>query len=187
MPGRPYLDFYATIMQVYTFDRVLDEVADGETIAAIQRRMTVLAEELHPGRMAAFAHGPVFSRQMLYMWLDQLAPDNLPDGGGMHPRRRAYNLARRASADSLVDRAADKLDQATPETIPVIREQVKHEVWRAGKFNRDEYGDKGVELTVNLGSQHLDALRLRVVAPDPPALPPPADYEIVEDDNAESA
>jgi len=182
MPGRPYLDFYATVMREYTFERVLDEVADGQTIASIQRRMTELAEELYPGKIKEFGHGEVFSRQMLYMWMDMKAKGNEPDAGGRLPRRVAYQAARRASADSLVDDAADELEQATAETIPVVRERVRHKVWRAGKFNRDEYGDKPMELTVNLGGQHLEALRLRVVEPEQPALPPPADYEIVEGD-----
>ena len=186
MPGRPYLDFYATVMQDYTFERVLDEVADGETIAAIQRRITARAEELFPGKMATFGHGEVFSRQMLYMWMDMKAPDNVAGPDGVHPRRKQYLESRYASADSLVDRAADKLDRATPETIPVIREQVKHEVWRAGKFNRDQFGDKPMEMTINLGSQHLDALRLRVVQPEQKALPVEADYEVVEGGDAEN-
>lgn len=184
MPGRPYLDFYSLVMQDYTFERVLDEVADGDTIAAIQRRVTARAEELFPGKMATFEHGPVFSRQMLYMWMDMKAPDNVPGPDGKHPRRKAYVEARYASADSLVDSAADDLERATSETIPVVREQVKHKVWRAGKFNRDEYGEKPMEVNLNLGTQHLDALRLRVVVPETPALPPPADYEIVEGDDA---
>lgn len=186
MPGRPYLDFYATVMQDYTFERVLDEVADGETIAAIQRRITARAEELFPGKMATFGHGEVFSRQMLYMWMDMKAPDNVAGPDGVHPRRKAYIESRYASADSLVDSAADDLDKATVETIPVIRERVKHKVWRAGKFNRDQFGDKPMEMTINLGSQHLDALRLRVVAPGQKALPPEADYEVVEGGDAEN-
>jgi hypothetical protein len=186
MASRPYLDFYNTVLREYGVERMLDEVGEGVTIGRIQERVTELAEQRFPGKMAEFGHAPVFSRQMLYMWLDQQRPDNPRDASGVSVFRQRYQLARTASGHSLVDRAADKLEVATPDTIAVVREQVKHDVWRAARYNREEYGDKPMEVNISLGGQHLDALRLRVVAPEQPALPPPADYEIVEGDNAES-
>ena len=178
MAGRPLIAFYRRICDAYGEDRILEHVADGMAMAKIQDRLAEFANETEPGKLASFDGRVTFSRPLFYQWRDD----------PKHPNRAVYYArARAASAASMADDAQALLDKAQPGDIAVAREQAKIRQWLAGKYDRTTYGDAAaqVNVQVNLGAQHLDALRVRTVqplpepAPLPPALPTAPDFETV--------
>jgi transposase-like protein len=101
-------------------------------------------------------------------------------------RRKAYEQAKRDSADALVEEAGEILDNAPTDSAPQVTKAVKradHKRWLAGKRDREQYGDdKGAQVNVNLdlGALHLDALRAAGRMPEPEEIPT-ADVEILTD------
>jgi hypothetical protein len=75
-----------------------------------------------------------------------------------------YARARGVAATSLADEAieiADEVDASQPGELMKARIRIGARQWHAERWNRNLYGQKQAELTVNLNVLHLDALRHR--------------------------
>ena len=194
MGGRVYQKFYDRCADAYGEDRIFERVADGDTIAAIQRDIWKFmldkgwdkenprpAEEDFSGRLIPKT---TFSRQLFYGWLKRGPKDEQ----GQPLRYQRNESLRGAKADSLTDQAQELLDGATLADIPVKREQAKFRQWLAGKANPERYGEKQMSVQINMGNLHLDALRQRTVIDvkqDKALANPEPDFEVVEDGDAE--
>ena len=119
------------------------------------------------------------TRQALHNWLNAGPPE----------RRAKYDAARKAAGHAYVEKAEDVLvDAATDRGLDtahatIARERSNFYRWLAGKLNRDFSDDNAVAVNVNvdLGRMHLDALRA-VCAPAVNELPAPTmDAEILEE------
>lgn len=92
-------------------------------------------------------------------------------------RVRAYRAAKRESAHVMAEKAMELADNVPEkrDAIAKVREQIGVRRWLAASYNREEYGESGdtVNVQVNVAELHLDALRHRQVTPPehPPALP----------------
>ena len=138
-------------------EEIMGLIADGETIGTLGKRWGV-------------------SRRTFYNWIN----------AGGKERREKLNEAKRLAAESLVDDADQKLASATVDNIVLVREQAKHLVWKAGKLDRDTWGEKpnAVNVNLDLGALHLDALR-KLGKVEPRALPAPLEVlpaEVVTDE-----
>lgn len=189
---RPFQKFYDKCADAYGEDRIFERIADGDTIAAIQRDVWKLMvdrdwEKDNPRPAEFDIDGqPIpktkFSRQLFYGWLRH-GPKGA-DGKAVRLGRMA--AVRPDRAESLVDQAQDMLDGATVANIPVVREQAKQRQWLAGKADPERYGEKQVSVQINMGNLHLDALRQRTIidVQQPKVLEnPEPDYATVEEDD----
>lgn len=132
------------------------------------------------------------SRGMLYLWIDM----------DRDRRRRLLQEARERSADAHAEDGLEILDgleaemAVTSAEVQRANSRANYRKWLAGVRNREAYGEPkaGVDVNVNIGSLHLDALRahansealdesgLTAVPPSTPeAEPVEADYTIEED------
>jgi hypothetical protein len=86
--------------------------------------------------------------------------------------REAYERARRESAEAHAQKALEILDNVTPtrDEIAKARAQAEHRRWLAQAYDRDTFGppQQNAQVTLNIASLHLDALRR---AAPPRALP----------------
>lgn len=140
---------------------VLDRLAEGETLKSIAED---IGAEL----------GIVFVPAVLQRWLCAT-----PAG------KAAYLEARKAASHVWADEAkqiADDVDEDR-DAIAKARLQIDQRNLLASKYNRETFGNDAAQVNVqiNMGQLHLDALRRRAVAvpvqqPLPPAGP---DYETV--------
>lgn len=142
---------------------VFTRVADGDTMAAI-----------------AADHG--ITRQTVYAWIKAGGPE----------RQAAFDAARRVSAEVAVEEAQQILDDAenvdTAAKASIARARSDFRRWLASVRDRSTYGEKGVQVNVgiNLGALHLDALRARgsasALASESEA-GPIIDAELIEEDD----
>jgi hypothetical protein len=87
------------------------------------------------------------SRKALYEWLDA------PEQAGLYARARAR------AADFLATQALNISDD-TEGDVARDRLRVDTRKWLASKWNAAQYGDsKGVQVNVNLGQLHLEAVK----------------------------
>ncbi len=137
MPGQPKLQALASAIEEAGGDDVIfDRIADGDYLTEVAAEWDV-------------------SSQLLRKWI-KLSPERL----------KAYEAAKTASADALVEDAGRILDKASTvssQHIQKARAQSGFKTWLAGKRDREQYGDEqaAVNLNLNLNSLHLDALRAR--------------------------
>ena len=154
MPGHPKLTALACAIDEAGGDEVVfDRIADGAYL-------TVVAEEWD------------VSSQLLRKWI-RLDPD----------RVSAYNAAKHASADALIEDAGKVLKDASvisSQHIAKARALAGFKQWLASKRDREQYGDEQAQINLNLslGSLHLDALRTRARVIDVPE----EDTEILDHD-----
>ena len=177
MTGRPLLDKLCRLIETEWGgdDFIFDQVKNGVSIAKIAAGIEL------PG------HG-VISRGMIYDWKKR----------GGEDRAAAWREAMQVSGHSHAEDAGDVLEElvgtmpSAPE-VNLARSRSSYKTWLAGRRN-DEYAEKQAHLQVNLnvGELHLDALRKRghmdAVRPvDPPPEIEAADYELLEkgEDDAE--
>lgn len=185
MAGTGFRRFFSEVARDYGEGRIFEQVEDGDTILSIMECLNEHAEEMYPGRMAALGKTG-FSRPLFYMWI-RAGRNQYPDR--VTPRMTRYAEARQRSAESHVDRMLVAVETATVADIGVKREQARVHQWVAGKLDRARFGEQPAQVTVNLGSMHLEALRVRVMPVEGglPALPASADYETVEGQPEEGA
>lgn len=123
------------------FAPIFERLADGERLADIA------ADYTPPGR-----DKPI-SRTWFY-WVITQDPDN----------KEAYQHAMTLKADKLVEDAGQILDDAELDRDAIRKAEVRanFRTWLAGKLNRKQYGEQdkqGVQVTLNVETLHLDALR----------------------------
>jgi transposase-like protein len=138
MPGRPQLK--ALTKQIENLgggDYIFARIADGDSIAQIARDLEV-------------------SRQQIYRWADAV-----PE------RRDQMKMAVQMSADALAESAGEVLDSLvgadslSSADVSLASHRAQYRRWLAGVRNRDVYGDSsGPTVQINVGSMHLDALRM---------------------------
>jgi hypothetical protein len=147
-------------------DALFDRVAGAESIQSI---------------MASFG----LSRTFFYRWLK-----NAPG------RKDAYEAAKKLSAHALVEDGMYLLDNGqafTPADVSRLQHRANYRKWLAGVRSRDEYGDAPqgkIDINLQIGQLHLDALRQAGLPPALPAAPgqlpaQDADYEIVPADDVD--
>ena len=105
----------------------------------------------------------------------------------MNPERNAgWKEARKLAAHSLMDDAADDLEEAeaqfmTPAQVSLLKEKTSFRQYLAERYNREEYGKPNEEMNVklDLGGAFLQVLRQHGNAHtlEAPAIPE-AEYEI---------
>src|SRR5438034_4953117 len=140
MPGKPIQEKLLTDIEAAGgWDAICERVASGEN-------QTAIAESF--GVTQGF-----FSRVM------HLDP----------ARVRAYRDAKREAAHVLAEQAR-MLADGVPEqrdAIAKVREQIGVRRWLSASWNREDYGEAGLELNVNnvtnIAQLHVDALRHRSV------------------------
>jgi len=150
--GQPKLTALASSIEEAGGDDVIfDRIADGAYL-------TVVAEEWD------------VSSQLLRKWI-RLTPE----------RAKLYEIAKRHSADALVEDAGKTLDTASTvssQHIAKARAKAGFKQWLASKRDREQYGDEQAQVNLNLslGGLHLDALRTRARVIEVP----PEDTEILD-------
>ncbi len=160
MPGKPVLRNLNKIVQSQGGDAVLlDLIAEGRTISSIMDEY-----DLH--------------RTMFYQWIYS----------GGDERAAAYAEAKRQAADKHVEDAQDILDGTedgdvpqpvfSPADVALRKARANFRQWLAAHRDPETYGERKVDLEVNvsIGSLHLDALRQHGRMPD--AEPVDADFEV---------
>lgn len=96
------------------------------------------------------------SRTQLYCWMD-LEPG----------RRERYAEAKKMAAESLADEAHDIPEELVGKRIQPVDVQLAKLRWdaklkRAAQLDPENYGEKaGVQITVDIGQLHLDALKAK--------------------------
>jgi hypothetical protein len=170
MASRPNLQALAkAIEKIGGDDVIFDQIAEGL-----------------PMREIAAPFG--FSRQMIYAWIHS------PTVGGGPDRERRWEEAKAIAAHSLIERAGEILDEADPANsaeASIIQARSNHRKWLASVYNRKAYGEDTpgkIDLNLNIGSLHLDALRVSgsmagrpIMAPAVLALPSGDDDEEAAD------
>ncbi|MFN7882987.1 MAG: hypothetical protein ACK5PF_08250 [bacterium] len=74
--------------------------------------------------------------------------------------REKYEQAKKIAAEMWVEKGMLSVETAMPETVGVAKLQWTAATYMASKLDPDTYADKaGVQVNVNLGQLHLDALR----------------------------
>lgn len=74
--------------------------------------------------------------------------------------REKYDQAKKIAAEMWVEKGLLSVETAMPETVGVAKLQWGAATYMAAKLDPDTYADKaGVQVNVNLGQMHLDALR----------------------------
>jgi hypothetical protein len=157
MTGRPKLRaFTRKVEKNGGADAIFERIADGEPIKQIMADYGV-------------------SRGMFYLWKK-----------GDEELELKYKVARELAADAHVENALEILDELEDEGDTVTSAQVgaasaraNYRKWLATVQNREQYGDQkgGVEVTLNVGQLHLDALRSSGTMP---SLPAGEEGEVVE-------
>lgn len=118
-------------------------------------------------------------RTFFYRWLK--------NGEG---RKEAYEAAKKLSAHALVEDGMDLLDNGlayTPADVSRLQHRANYRKWLAGVRSRDEYGDAPqgkIDINLQIGQLHLDALRQAGLPPALPAAPAQleaqdADFEVL--------
>jgi len=145
-------------------DYVCELVTEGETLRSIAADLSRSANrDISPGTLGA--------------WLNA------------DPARRAKLVAaRKDSAPALVEKAIEILDNVDNDRDAIAAAKAQSEVrtWLASKYDRQTFGNDTAQVNVqlNLGQLHLDALRQRATAA--PILPPAGpDYETVIEPGSE--
>ena len=114
-------------------DWFIDQIAGGGTVRSIGRDNDI-------------------SEHVIYKWL-HLDPD----------RSAMVKAARRIAAERLADEALDLADNVEVETTAIskVREQISVRKWRAAAYDPDTWATnkQSVAVQLNVGAQHLDALR----------------------------
>ncbi len=170
MASRPMLqkfskrvgDVYGTEDDPVGEDSLLERVAAGATIKTVAADLGV-------------------SRGQIYNWVK----------AGGEAREEKFRAARTLSADAMADDALEILD-ALPGQPLLTNAQVQagtaranYRRWLASVRNREEYGEKaGVNVSVNIGQLHLDALKAAGHMPVPEGIP---EAEIVDEGPAPEA
>lgn len=167
MPGRPILKkLLRDIDKAGGDEHIFDQIIAGKTIGAIMAEFEV-------------------SRQMFYDWLR----------AGGDGRKKAYNDAKILSSHALaeegmeiLDRLADPDGDGTGRVTPLetsevtlARARADYRRYLAAVRNRGEYGkdqEAAVQVNVNVGDLHLDALRHHGSLPAGQPEIPEADYEL---------
>ena len=129
--------------------RILERLASGETVADVSRTL------LRPDGLA-------ISRSLLSNML-HADPE----------RSKAVLHARDQGADAMVDEGLHLVDRAPADRDSIQKAKVQADIRLrvAGLVNRERWGDKPMQLTVNQFSHadyHLDALRHRMVEASAP-------------------
>lgn len=151
LPGRPITAAHIKRANAYGLDRILDRVIDGETLRVI-------------------ASDPLLnvSRPFLSQWLcgkvhDQRGPLDQQKARSA-TRRGLYEDARRMSAMSVVEDGRDSLDNETdPKMAQIANYRAAFRLKMAEVFDRERFGAAKVQVEVNIGNMHLDALRRRTI------------------------
>jgi transposase-like protein len=141
MAGRPMLERLARDIEAreggeeYIFERL----ADGEPVGRVAESFGV-------------------SRRMLYTWRDM--------HGHEKRRRQKWDAALRASAEAHAEDGLEDLEKLTAEgNVPTSAEvqaatgRAKYRQWLASKRNPEQFGDRAMELNINFGQLHLDAVQ----------------------------
>jgi hypothetical protein len=140
MPGRPKLQILEQKIRELGGDEwVFEQIADGV-------RPRVVAEKLG------------ISRSFLYYWKDLRA----------HPQRQEkWAFAMRVSAAAKAEEGEEILDELarrpiiTAADVGLATSRAKYRQWLASSLDKETYGTQaGVQVQVNVGSLHLDALRV---------------------------
>lgn len=77
--------------------------------------------------------------------------------------------ARARAADELVQQSlaiADEADDSSAAAVQKAKLRVSTRHWIAERWGREMYGQKGLEVNIELGQLHLDALRQRAADPE---------------------
>lgn len=115
-----------------------------------------------------------YERDQWYCWIQ----------AGGEARRAAWEQAKLASADALVEQAGEILDQAAEVTnsarATIAKERAAYRRWLASCRDQEAYGDRagGAQVVLNIGQLHLDALR-RCGSMSLRPKAPPLDAEII--------
>lgn len=137
MAGRPRLRAMLTaVSDIGGVEAILDRVANGETMVEIAASMP-----------ASEGYGP-HSPTMLSNWLRE-DPE----------RAEALLRARARAASSLAEQSLVIADSATPEMVQKARLQVDVRRWLASKYDPQQFGEKQVDVQINIAELHIDALR----------------------------
>jgi len=128
--------------------------------------------------MSEVAEAMGCSRPYVYMWMD-----------AKEGRRAAYEDAKVLSAvakeeegQAILDDLAGEPDLSAP-AVSLALARSNYRKWQATLRDRATYADKpaaGLELTLNVGALHLDALRMRGPAPRELAPVEVVEAEVVE-------
>lgn len=128
-------------------DWVVTRVEDGCSVNAIR-------EEIVASGRLPFD----FSRP----WLSRVINGLAPDAKGLLAE------ARKQSAHALVEDAQDIVDategEKNREAIASAKLRSDIRLWRAGKYNREDLGERGPVVQLNIGALHLDALKRRNIS-----------------------
>ena len=74
--------------------------------------------------------------------------------------RDKYEQAKKIAAEMWIEKGLLSVETAAPDTVGVAKLQWGAATYMASKLDPDTYADKaGVQVNVNLGQLHLDALR----------------------------
>lgn len=176
MPGQPITAAAIARMEAYGLDRILDRIINGELM----------------GKIADDPHIAV-SRPMLSRWLNGRVERVKGEPGKQRAaeREKLYREARALSAQSIVEDGLDVLDNETdPKASHLAKNRADFRLRLAENYDRTNFAAKqsGVNINLNIGDLHLDALRRRAVArpAEPVALLAAPDVEVVAgDDDAE--
>jgi hypothetical protein len=130
------------------WERVKERYASGETIAALARTF------LKPD-------GTHISRQFVYRLIDQV-PGLLAELQALKPQ----------CAASIFEKSVGIADDMPADRDCVLRDKAKADIYLkvAGLMDREQFGEqhRGVNVQVNLGEYHLNALRHRVIEANRP-------------------
>jgi predicted DNA-binding protein YlxM (UPF0122 family) len=133
--GRPVLNALAVKIEEAGGDEViLGRIAAGDYLTTIAEDWGV-------------------SRQVVYDWIRS-----------NEDRKKAYEHAKSLSADGLVERAAEDLEEASvvsAQSFAKDKARSEFKKWLASKRDREQYGETPPQTNVNLnlGMVHLQALR----------------------------
>jgi hypothetical protein len=172
MAGQPITRSAVAALEAYTLDRVLDLVIDGltlEQVVAQVRRdkgaVDAARAELGNERITVIK----LSRPILARWLNGALESIVGEQGKARAveRRRLYHEARALSAQSIVEDGMAQLDRTTDnKAAHLAKAKADFKLRLAESYDRKVFGSQvkqAVEVNVNLGAQHLDALRRRTV------------------------
>lgn len=147
MPGYPLRTrFEAHVESLGGDEVVFDQIAGGATMEEVAASFRGFIEDR-----------PDFpSRQWMYTWIH----------AGGEEREEAWKEAKEIAAHALVDEAGEILENdgkapVTSAEMQWLKQRANHAKWKAERFNPGEYGEEkqGVEVNLDVGNLHLDALR----------------------------
>lgn len=116
---------------------------------------TVLAMMGEGKQLARICETTGLSKRAIMDWLES-------DAERAAAATRARTRAAHALADETIE-IADNADADHPGELQKAKHRIQARQWAAERWNRKEYGapNQKAEVTINLGSMHLDALRSR--------------------------